>query len=206
MTNVLRNRVKALEVEVNHANDLLQTRLSSVESLKETLLKRKKAMKSLRSDLLKANHKNYLLEQRLEEVAQLQQFVAAERDELHASHTRAEEAAQGEIASLKLSLEALRADLDQARTREAMLMNAAKQQEDLIMEAQRRSSDLEATVQLCQESHAETREKLSMQQHDNETLLRHNSELRTRISELESRMESAVQMLQGDTSNQRVTK
>ena len=195
MTSVLRSRVKALEVEVNHANGLLQTRLSSLESLRETAAKRKKTIKMLRSDLKKANFRATLLEQRLEEIAQLQQFVSAERDELHASAARSEESAQGRIAGLSMSLEALNSDIEQARTRESQLLNAATKTEAMLKKSSEENKTLKTTIQQCKSSHEDTRERLRTQQHDNDALQLKNGELRERIAQLESRMKAAATML-----------
>ena len=198
MTSVLRSRVKALEVEVNHANGLLQTRLSSVESLRETAAKRKKTIKGLRSDLKQATRRNALLEQRLEEVAQLQQFVAAERDELHANAVRDGEAAQGRIVGLSMSLDALNADMEQARTRESQLMLSLEDLEQKIKAAHEEHRELKSTIHQCKASHEDTREKLRAQQQNNQMLQLNNGELKELIVQLESRMKAAATMLQGE--------
>eukprot|EP00946_MAST-07B_sp_MAST-7B-sp1_P005372 g5372.t1 len=196
MTSVLRSRVKALEVEVNHANGLLQTRLSSLKSLKETAAKRKRTIKGLRSDLKQATRKNALLEQRLEEIAQLQQFVANERDEVHASAARAEEAARKRIEGLLQSIEGLTADVEQARTRESHLMEATKRMEDSLAQANLEIGELKSTIEQCKESHKETLGKLDSQKQNNEALRQENIRIKEQIAHLESRMEGAVAMLQ----------
>ena len=200
MAKSLKARIQALEAEIEHANGLLATRLKAVESLQETASKHKNVIRNLRADLKFSKRRNKLLEQRLEEVAQLGQFVSAERDAVVANIARTEEVAGEKISSLQEELKARHSSLETAKTREGQLMDKIVSLETSLKEEKQRSANLEEKAQVCKSAHENTKQKLREQRISYEELRRKNAKYEERVSLLESRISAAVSMLQNDNA------